>query len=101
MSDKLRTHTKQEQYYSNLFQICLYIYARKTNSSGLNDCRYSSNLTSFLSVTPKHVHISNFLRTYKYFCFVSFPYPLLIRLHRHWFPRLILDNFLSREKLLF
>ena len=65
--DKFRTHTKQKQYYSHIFQNCLYVFAKKTQGSGTNGCKYSSNLTSYLSITPKHVHFSHFLRIYKYF----------------------------------
>jgi len=65
--DKFRTHTKQKQYYSHIFQTCLYECGKKTQSSESNGCKYSSNLTSYLSTTPKHVHFSHFLRIYKYF----------------------------------
>ena len=65
--DKFRTHTKQKQYYSHIFQTCLYECGKKTQSSESNGCKYSSNLTSYLSITPKHVHFSHFLRIYKYF----------------------------------
>jgi hypothetical protein len=37
VSDKFRTHTKQEQYYSHLFQFCLYIYAKWQNILDQND----------------------------------------------------------------
>jgi len=89
VSDKFRTHTKQQQYDSHLFLTCRNIYAKKANGSAPNGCKYSSNLTSYLSITPKYVHFKHFLRIHNYLCSVTFSNALLIRLHRHWFPRLI------------
>ena len=91
--DKFRTHTKQKQYYSHIFQNCLYVFAKKTQGSGTNGCKYASNLTSYLSITPKYVHSSHFLRIYKYIFFITFSYALLMRLNRLWFPHSILDHF--------
>jgi hypothetical protein len=70
VSDKFGTHTKQEQYYSHLFQFCLYVYAKKTKYSGPKWRIYSSNLTTYLSINPKYVHFSHFLRIYMYLCFL-------------------------------
>ena len=70
----------------------IYMQKKKANVSGPNGCKYSSNLTSYLSITPKYVHFSHFLRIYKYLCSATFSNALLIRLHRHWFPRFILDH---------
>jgi hypothetical protein len=103
VSDKFGTHNIEEQNYSHLFHICFYVrvYAKKTKCSGLYGCKYSSNLTAYLSITPKFVHFSHFLRIYMFLCFVTFSWALFMRLHRHKFPRLILDHFSFYIQMLF
>jgi hypothetical protein len=56
-----------------------------------------------LSITHKYVHFSYFVRIYKYLCFVTFSYALLMRLHKHRFPSLILEypSFLGRMIFLY